>query len=76
MLSSVSKIVNDPSVLRRLLFAVSQLPNDLPNYWNIAVQFATNGKQSHLTPDQAKVLVENLHELDAKAFDTDRELLQ
>ena len=76
MLSSVSKIVHDPSVLRRLLFAVSQLPNDTPNYWNIAVQFATNGKQSHLTPDQAKVLVENLYELDAKAFDSDRELLQ
>lgn len=76
MLSSVSKIVKDPSVLRRLLFAVSQLPNALPSYWNIAVQFATNGKQSYLTPDQAKVLVENLHELDAKAFDTDRELLQ
>lgn len=76
MLSSVSKIIKDPSVLRRLLFAVSQLPNDLPNYWNIAVQFATCGNQSYLTPDQAKVLVENLHELDAKAFDTDRELLQ
>ena len=76
MLSSVSKVVKDLSVLRRLLFAVSQLPNDLPNYWNIAVQFATCGKQAYLTPDQAKMLVENLQELDAKAFDTDRELLQ
>lgn len=71
MLSSVSKIVKDPSVLRRLLFAVSQLPNDLPNYWNIAVQFATCGKQSYLTLEQSKIFVENLQELRAKAFNTD-----
>ena len=62
-------------MLRRLLFAVSQLPNDLPNYWNIAVQFTTCSKQSYLT-EQSKILVENLQELHAKAFNTDTELLQ
>lgn len=78
MLGAVAKYVKDTSVLRRLLFAVASLPPDLPNLWGFAVQFATRGKESKsvISADQAKVLIENLHELDAAAFASDRQLFQ
>ena len=44
MLAAISKQVKDVSVLRRLLFALSQLPNDLPDVWKLAVEFATKNK--------------------------------
>ena len=40
------------------------------------MQFATHGEQSYLTLEQSKILVENVQELHAKAFNTDTELLQ
>ena len=78
MLGSIAKYVKDVSVVRRLLFASASLPQDLPNMWGIAVEFATRGKESRnaVTPQQAKLLVENLRELDSLAFASDRQLLQ
>ena len=78
MLGSIAKYVKDVSVVRRLLFATASLPQDLPNMWGIAVEFATRGKESRnaVTPQQAKLLVENLRELDSLAFASDRQLLQ
>ena len=78
MLALVAKYVKDISVLRRLLFAVSQLPPDLPNKWGIAVEFATQGKESRnqISPEQVKVFVENIHELDSTAFQSDDVILQ
>ncbi len=74
MLGALSKCIKDVSILRRLIFAVAQLPKDLPNLWDVAVGFATHGKQSALTAEQAKVLVENMQELDAQAFSSDEDL--
>ena len=70
MLSSIAKYIDDVSVLRRLLFAVSQLPKDLPNVWEIAVEFATNGNhsRSQVTSEQVKVFIENIQLLDARAL--------
>ena len=41
MLAAVSKQIKDVLVLRRLLFAVSQLPDELPDAWGLAIEFAT-----------------------------------
>lgn len=78
MLALVAKYVKDISVLRRLLFAVAQLPPDLPNKWGIAVEFATQGKEkrNQISPEQVKVFVENIHELDFTAFQSDDVILQ
>ena len=67
-------------VLQRYLCAQisATLPPDLPNLWGVAVEFATRGKESRssISANQAKVLVENLHELDAAAFSSDKQLFQ
>ena len=78
MLGVAAKYVKDTSVLRRLLFAAATLPSDLPDLWGVVVEFATRGKESRsaITTDQAKVFVENLHELDAAVFASDRQLFQ
>lgn len=78
MLGPLAKYFKDTSVLRRFLFAAATLPPDLPNLWGIAVEFATQGKESRnaVSPKQAKVLAENLRELDAAAFTSDKQLFQ
>ena len=78
MLGAISKYINDVSVLRRLLFAVIHLPQDLPNLWGVAVEFATNGKESRdaINAQQAQLFMENMRSLDVAAFSTDRHLLQ
>ena len=77
MLQAISKYIQDVSILRRLLFAVAHLPSSFPNLWEVAVEFATEGKgsQDKLTAEQAKMLMENIQELDALAFRTDHQLL-
>ena len=37
MLSPISKYVKNVSVLRRLLFTAVNLPSDLPDLWEVAV---------------------------------------
>lgn len=37
------------SVLRRLLFAVVHLPQDLPNLWGVAREFAAKGQEHRST---------------------------
>ena len=80
MLALIAKYIKDISVLRRLLFAVSQLPQDQPNLWGIAVEFATRGKESRnqLTTEQVQVFVDNIRHkaLHATAFQTDDVNLQ
>lgn len=78
MLGSLSQIIKDASTLRRMLFAAAYLPSQTPNFWGIVVEFATLGmtRRSAVTPEQARVLMENLKTLDEKAFSTDKELLQ
>jgi hypothetical protein len=44
----------------------------------VVVEFATLGSVAaqSVTPEQARVFIENLHVLNAKAFDTDEKLFQ
>ena len=44
MLEVIATYLKDVSVLRKLLFAATHLPPDLPNRWGIAVEFATTGE--------------------------------
>lgn len=77
MLEALSKYVSDVSVLRRLLFAVVHLPQDLPNFWGVAVEFATCGKESRnmISSQQAQLFIENMRSLDNTAFSSDNQLL-
>lgn len=76
MLGIVVKYIKEVSVLRKLLFAISFLPEDLPNRWDIAIQFAYSGQAAtKISPEHAKALSENIQLLDAHAFSSD-ELLR
>ena len=70
--------VSDLSVLRRILFAVTQLPSDCPQFWEIAVDFGTSQRRNRnpITPTQARILFENIQELNSEAFATDQTLIQ
>ena len=77
MLAIVAKHLKDVSVLRRLRFAASYLP-EIPNFGGIAVEFATAGKveRNAIDADTAAAIVENIHTFDQKAFETDNVLFQ
>ena len=69
MLGVLSKYMKDVSVLRKLLFTVAFLPDDLPNRWDIAVQFAYSSRGiPDISADIAKMFSENIQSLDAQAF--------
>lgn len=75
MLGLFAKYFSDVSVLRKLLFALVHLPDDLPDRWVIALGFAAEGRSvKPINAEQVRVLSENLKELDSKAFATDRAL--
>ena len=76
MLGVLAKYFQDISVLRRLLLAVVFLSPELPMFWAVVLEFATEGKiqKSSVTPDQVKALVENIEALNAAAFQTDEAL--
>lgn len=76
MLAIVAKYSKDVSVLRRLLFAASYLPQEIPNFGGIAVEFATAGKVERNAIDADTAIEENIHTFDQKAFETDIVLLQ
>ncbi len=71
MLGLLAKYFSNASVLRKLLFALVHLPDDLPNRWVLALEFANNGKSDNVSADEVRVLSENLLALDAEAFATD-----
>ena len=78
MLEVIATYLKDMSVLRKLLFAATHLPPDLPNLWGIAVEFATAGKVSCNDTDvkTAKSLLENIEVFDRKALKKDTCLLK
>ena len=73
MLKLASNYIKNPTTLRRLLFAASHLPVDLPDYWKAIVSF---GKDSSITVDEAKMLVENMQDVDPDSFVSDFDLLE
>ena len=66
----------NPTVNRRMAFATNYLPSDIPCYWDIVAGFANqvaSGK-STVTPESAKVAMENMQVLYKDAFTSDADL--
>lgn len=57
--------------LRRILFAVSHLPQEMPNYWQTIKDFS----QAELSVSELQTAVQNLEYLNIAAFATDKQLL-
>ena len=70
----VGSVVKDVSVLRRMLFAASYLPQDVPHYWEIVASFSCTGSSTSLSAERVRLLMENLQLLSRQAFATDAEL--
>lgn len=77
VIAQFSEVIKDVSVLRRMLFAVATVPNDHPKVWEVVVQFGVGqtGERNKITPEQAKVLFENVRELNQEAFKSDNSLM-
>ena len=67
-------VVKYVSALRRMIFATSYLPQELPQYWDIVASFSCNGSTSHINGDTVKVLMENLQLINKQAFTIDLKL--
>ena len=65
----------DLSLLRRLLFAVTHLPKDLPQYWSVVEKFVSQGKVDSFKPEKCRLVAENLQLLNERAFVTDKQLI-
>ena len=75
MLATFTQHIEDVSVLRRLLFALSQLSEEVPNYWELVAKFAVqNTGHKCLDCKTVQLLAENLQELDPLAFQSDHSL--
>ena len=69
VLDSLLKCSRGLHVCRRLTFAASQLPPDLPGYWTEIAKFACHQSDITITQDQARTFVDNLHFLnDSECF--------
>ena len=78
MLSEALECVST-SVVRRLLFASSNLPSDTPNRWSRVAKFSTlhcpEEDKASLSPETCQLIAENTSYFDDKAYLTDGELL-
>ena len=63
-----SEYVQEVSVLQRMTCAVAHLPSELPNLWNIVVEFGAVGRETTITTERARVLLQNLEDLDEEAL--------
>ena len=57
MLAAVSKHIKDVSILRRLLFAVSLLPDEIPDLWRLAIEFAISHKKGSIKDEATLKLI-------------------
>ncbi len=76
MLSAVSQSIEDPGVLRKLVFAATHLAKDYPQYWEVITEFSTRGSTSRPSVSKVRALVENIEDTSAHAFATDKDLLE
>lgn len=67
--------IQDVSVIRRMLFAVSFLPRDYPHYWDTVTQFSFKGTKQ-LDSAEVQLLMENIQFLQSNAFAEDKNLTQ
>ena len=61
----------DVGVFRRMIFAATQLPEDVPQYWELVARFASQGMQKSaacLQSESVKLVIENLKALYPQAF--------
>ena len=75
-LGQASKVIQDTSILRRLLFAASVLPEATPHLWEIVAIFAVHKTKMSLLPSQARILSENIAFCDPDSLTTDKDLLR
>lgn len=73
-MEALPKEFQDVKVIRRLLFAVKYLPEDLPKYWTVLNDFICQESAKPLSITTLKTAVDNLQFLSEKAFATDFEL--
>ena len=77
LLKELSEYVNNPSTLRKIIFASVNLPDDIANYWRLVAEFAAHGsKDEPLHPSKIQALVENLQYLDKHAFVNEVSLME
>ena len=77
LLQELGEHLENPSMLRKILFATVNLPNDLPDYWKIVSHFIANGADDNLaTSTNLQALVENLQHLDKDVFLSDKDLME
>ena len=69
MLGVLAKYFSSVTQVRKPLFALVNLPDDLPDRWEIALGFA--GAKC-VTSQQVRVVCENLQDIDCEAFAMDR----
>ena len=69
--------IADLGILRRIVFASTYLPKDLPEYWSIITSFAKAGVActSEINQEIVKTMVQNLQLLNPKEFSTDKEMM-
>lgn len=69
------KEIQDPKTVRRLLFAVSYLPEDIPQYWAILSDFVCKDLSKPLSASDLQTAVDNLKFLyEVAGFASDIEL--
>lgn len=71
MLQEASSLCKDPSVLRRLTFAASNLHKDTPKYWEIVTEFGFKQVSAGGSIEEVRVLMENIKFLDEGAVQPD-----
>ena len=60
---------------RRLIYAASHLPSEIPLYWNVVASFSNQASSKEtVTPESARIVIENLQALNPRSFITDAEL--
>jgi len=70
--------LKDLLVVHRLCFAARILPTGTPNYWQIVSNFGLQGRSSglKLSPEEARIFIENLLVLNKEVFDSDTSLIK
>jgi len=70
--------VKDPTVYRRMQFAASFLPTEMPHYWETVATFANKccADGIGVSPESTKLLMENLLVLDSSSFSSDTKLMK
>lgn len=66
--------ISNVSVLKRMLFACTFLPQDHPRYWEVVSKFASECNRDTIDPQTTRLMMENLQLLNSKAFAQDQEL--